>query len=361
MTDTADRANNRAGVVFGGIWLLFLVFPITALVASDAPAAWRVLAAASTALFAIVYLISYLHPSPGPLGTFGGAAVWTVVLGALAVVTVPAIGAQALSLAPFLVAIPVFRLPTPWDAVGALVPIAVTITLIVALGEPQDLLLQISIALAPLALMLPIRRVVDSLRRRSTLNHELALSRQREQVGRDVHDILGHSLTVMAVKAELAGKLLDRDPERARAELDDILMLARSSLGDVRTTVSALQAPHLESQLTAAEAALDASGIRVERPTELPELVEKSSRLLAWCLREAVTNVVRHSDASSCTIAVSDTTLTVTDDGVGRRGGAEGNGLRGMRERVAEVGGKVRMDDARPGHPRAGTRLEVTL
>ncbi len=361
MIETATRENRVAAAVFGGMWLLFLAFPVTAVVSSDAPSPWRLLAAASIALFAIGYVVSYLHPTPGPLTGFAGAGFWTVFLSVLGIATVPAIGADALSFLPFLVAISVFRLPTPWDAIGALGPIAVAITLLVVVGRPEHLGWQVPIAVAPLVLMLPIRRVIDSLKLRAVVEHELALSRQRERVGRDVHDILGHSLTVIAVKTDLASRLLEVDPERARSELADVRSLARSSLSEVRATVGQLQAPVLTSQIAAGRTALAAAGIGVSLTTPIPDLARPQDQLFAWCLREAVTNVVRHSGATHCVIVVSDRELTVTDDGRGREDGPEGNGLRGMRDRVVEAGGSFVITEAHPGSPRPGTRVEVAL
>ncbi len=347
--------------MFGGVWLLFLIFPITALVSSEAPSPWQAVGVTATALFVLLYLFSHLIPKPGRLSLYGGAAAWTAALGALGLLTVPAIGAQALAFMPYLVAISVFRLPAPWDAVGAIVPTTAVLALLVAFSEPQYLVWLLFIALIPLILLVPIRRVANSLERRSALDHELAMSRQREQVGRDVHDILGHSLTVIAVKTELASKLLHRDPGRARIELEDVLELTRSSLNEVRATVTQLQAPQLASQLVAAETALEAAGIRGERATRIPNVNDSDSHLLAWCLREAITNVMRHSEASRCSITISETGLTVTDDGVGQVEAAEGHGLRGMRQRITDAGGTMVLSEADPGAPRPGTHLEVAL
>ncbi len=235
------------------------------------------------------------------------------------------------------------------------------IGLLVVLSEPQYLVWEIPTTLLPFLLMLPLRRVADSMGRQSALRHELALSRQREQVGRDVHDILGHSLTVMAVKADLASKLLDRDPERARAEMADVLALTRSSLGEVRATVAQIQAPELATQVAAARTALAAAGIRAEMTTRIPDLDRPQAQLFAWCIREAVTNVVRHSSATCCTMSITDTTLSVTDDGSGRGDAEESHGVRGMRDRVTEAGGSLVVADAQPGSARPGTRVEVTL
>lgn len=361
MTDTQPLKSRWVDMVFGGIWLLFLASPIIALVISDAPLVWRILGWAATALFAIGYLLSYLHPTPGPLGTFAGAAAWTSILSVLVALTIPAVGPYAVTFVPFLMAIGVFRLPTPWDLLSAIAPALALITTLLLLGDASHLSWQIPITLVPLIVMVPLRRVSDVLDRQGRLREELALSCQREQVGRDVHDILGHSLTVIAVKTELAHKLVARDPDRARAELADVLDLTHSALGEVRTTVTQLQKPSLTSQLAAAQTALDAAGIRVERPAHVADLDDAHSRLLAWCLREAVTNVVRHSGADRCEIAITDTGLTVTDDGAGLGVAAEGHGLRGMRQRIADAGGAMVLTEARPGTFRPGTRVGVTL
>lgn len=348
-------------MVFGGVWLVFLISPILALVYSDAPVIWRIVGGVATALFTVGFLLSHLRPTPGQLGTFGGATAWTAALTALMVLTIPAVGPYSMVFVPFLMAIPVFRLPTPWDLVSAVAPALVVIALLLLFSGPPHLNWQIPTALVPLVMMVPLRRVIDAVERQAGLREELVLSRQREQVGRDVHDILGHSLTVIAVKTELAQRLVERDPERCRTELEDVLELTRSSLDEVRATVTQLQTPHLGAQLAAAETALAAAGIHVERPTRIPDVDDARSHLLAWCLREAVTNVIRHSNASRCVITMSGSGLTVTDDGVGHGEVTEGHGLRGMRERITEAGGTMLLSEAQPGASRPGTRLEVRL
>lgn len=361
MTDRQTHTNRRAGMVLGGIWLVFLIAPIASLVGSDAPLVWRVVGWAATILFAIGYLLSYLRPTPGRLGKFSGAIAWTAVLAVLVAITIPAVGPYTMTFAPFLMAIGVFHLPAPWDMFSALVPALIVIALLLLFSGPPHLVWQIPTALVPLIIMLPIRRVSDGLERQASLREELALSQQREQVGRDVHDILGHSLTVIAIKTDLAHRLVEQNPGRARVELADVLELTRSSLGEVRATVTRMQTPRLASQLAAAETALEAADIRVERPSRIRDLDDARSHVLAWCLREAVTNVVRHSGAKQCTIMLTDKTLTVMDDGVGRGSDVEGNGLRGMRERVTESGGTLVLTDAQAGVSRPGTRVEVTL
>src|SRR5690606_543184 len=125
---------------------------------------------------------------------------------------------------------------------------------------------------------------------------------ERERVARDVHDVLGHSLTVVSVKAELAERLVDVDPARARAELVEIQSLTREALAEIRATVSGLRVARLGDELVAARTALTGAGIEADLP-ENPDVVDPRHRIVvAWVLREAVTNVVRHSGATRCTV-----------------------------------------------------------
>lgn len=198
---------------------------------------------------------------------------------------------------------------------------------------------------------------------------ELAVADERARIARDLHDTLGHSLSVIALKSELAERLLTDDPERARAEIVDVQRVARESLAAVRETVSGYRRPSLSIELAGARAALAAAGIegRVEPgPDDLPADVDA---VLGWAVREGVTNVLRHSDATTARIRViadgNLRTVEVEDDGRGAepRGdgashrGEGGTGLAGLRERASRLGGFV---EAGP-LPGRGFRLRVTV
>jgi two-component system sensor histidine kinase DesK len=177
---------------------------------------------------------------------------------------------------------------------------------------------------------------------------------ERERVARDVHDVLGHSLTVVTVKAELAERLIDIDPARAKSEIAEIRSLSREALAEVRATVAGLRVARLGDELDAARTALAGAGIAAELPAD-PSVVDPRHRIVvAWVLREAITNVVRHSGAGACAVELSHDGIVVADDGVGVTEDAVEQGFRGLRERVATAGGTLRISDARPG-----TRLEV--
>jgi two-component system sensor histidine kinase DesK len=187
---------------------------------------------------------------------------------------------------------------------------------------------------------------------------EMALVAERERVARDVHDVLGHSLTVVTVKAELAQRLVDADPERAKAELAHIQSLTREALAEIRATVAGLRVARLADELKSAAAALADAGVAADLPVD-PSIVDPRHRIvLAWVLREAVTNVVRHSAARRCTVEMGSSTLSVTDDGRGLADCREGNGLQGVRERVAGAGGTLSVG---PGPAGRGTTVRVKI
>lgn len=184
----------------------------------------------------------------------------------------------------------------------------------------------------------------------------LAVAAERERISRDLHDILGHSLTTIAVKSDLAERLVTRDPDGARAEIAALAAIARQALADVRATTSGMREVRLATEIASARSVLAAAGIEAVTPVALPVLGDTLSEVLGYAVREAVTNVVRHADASTCTIAFEDGALTITDDGVGLRNrGDGGSGLAGLRGRIEDVGGTLSMASA------GGTTLRVRV
>lgn len=183
----------------------------------------------------------------------------------------------------------------------------------------------------------------------------LAVAAERERIGRDLHDILGHSLTTIAVKADLAGRLVGRDDDAAAREVGELGSIARQALADVRATASGIRQVRLATELASAGSVLTAAGIEAVMPTALPVLDDEASELLGYVVREAVTNVVRHSGATVCRVSFEHPVLVVTDDGRGFSG-RPGNGLEGLRRRVESAGGTLDIDSSAEG-----TRLIVTL
>ncbi len=186
----------------------------------------------------------------------------------------------------------------------------------------------------------------------------LAVERERERIARDMHDVLGHSLTVIAIKAELAGKVFDLDPDRSRAEIAEVQALARTALADVRGMVTATREVTLAGELAGARQAFDAAGVEAEVPGTIDEVPADLRELFAWALREGTTNVLRHSAATRVRVTMSCDTLTVDDDGYGPAvvDAVPGNGLNGLTERARLARAHV----AVTASPLGGYRLVVT-
>ncbi|WP_426592483.1 sensor histidine kinase [Cellulomonas sp. McL0617] len=186
----------------------------------------------------------------------------------------------------------------------------------------------------------------------------LAVERERERISRDMHDVLGHSLTVIAIKAELAGKVFDLDPDRSRAEIAEVQALARAALADVRGMVNATRSVTLAGELAGARHAFDAAGIDAEVPGSIDDVPDDLRELFAWALREGTTNVLRHAAASKVRVAMTCDTLTVDDDGYGPAEAdvVPGNGLAGLSERARAARARVSVTAS----PLGGYRLLVT-
>jgi len=198
--------------------------------------------------------------------------------------------------------------------------------------------------------------------RKLELAHEeiaqLAKLAERERIARDLHDVLGHTLSLVVLKSELAGKVLEGDPERARREIGEVEQIARKALGEVREAIRGYRSEGLAAEIARAQKTLDAAGVTLECGDKPPHLAPAEETVLSLIVREAVTNIVRHAQASRCRLEFAasgqGTALVVEDNGCGgiRQ---EGNGLRGMRERVESLGGQLRIDSGQ------GTRLMIEI
>lgn len=170
----------------------------------------------------------------------------------------------------------------------------------------------------------------------------LSVAAERERIARDLHDILGHSLTAISIKAGLAARLVDLDPAAAKVQIAEIEQVSRQALADVRTTASGMQQVRLATEIASARSVLLAAGIESRMPSALPPLSDDVSELMGYVVRESVTNVVRHSRAGVCTIVVRASAVEVRDDGRGIPPAVHsGSGLVGLRSRVESAGGTL--------------------
>lgn len=189
----------------------------------------------------------------------------------------------------------------------------------------------------------------------------LAAEEERHRIARDLHDILGHTLTTITVKAALARRLLesgaDNAGERAGTEIGDVEQLARQTLGEVRATVSGYRETSLAGELAAIRAALSAADITADLPNAVDEIAEPQRTAFAYALREGVTNVIRHSRADRCTVRLDPAELEIHDNGRGGHAPA-GNGLNGLRERLSAIGANLTAGPAADGGYTLTVRLE---
>ncbi|WP_329024812.1 MULTISPECIES: sensor histidine kinase [unclassified Streptomyces] len=199
-----------------------------------------------------------------------------------------------------------------------------------------------------------ILRLAETVTELRSTRQELAraaVERERLRFSRDLHDLLGHTLSVIVVKSEAARRLAPRDMDAALTQVADIESVGRQALTEIREAVTGYREGSLATELDRARSALTAAGIEPVVRRSGPPLAPQTEALLGWVVREAVTNVVRHSTATRCVFEVSGTgervRLTVTDDGRGRREGPAptpgigGTGLKGLTERLAAAGGSL--------------------
>lgn len=201
------------------------------------------------------------------------------------------------------------------------------------------------------ALTLGLRVVrSEALLARTRLELEQAmLAAERARIARDMHDILGHSLTAIAVKADLTERLLKVDVGRAAVEVGDIRDVSRQALADLRATTSGLREVSLGGEIAAARAVMVAVGIELRAPARLGPLPDEDATVLGYVVREAVTNVARHADATWCSIEVTGVGVTIRDNGRGLGERAAGSGLTGLAERVNAAGGTLSVTEREGG------------
>ncbi|MEV0003054.1 histidine kinase [Micromonospora sp. NPDC050980] len=371
MTSTPERVRpaNRhwrfTGWLLAAVWLFFLNVPFrTALHQPDLGR--RLLGLGSVVAFAVAYVLIFewgraLRQRHRPVPA-GRARSLIALLLALGLVGIPGTDGDWLTTLVFVAAAAVFLLP-PVESLVVVVLAAATppVTSHLVAGWESESTLVFVVLLASFA-MFGVSRLAQrngELQAAQQEIHRLAVAEERARTARDLHDILGHSLTVVAVKAELAGRLLELDPARAAVEIADVERLARQALADVRGTVGAYRGVDLASELAGARSALAAAGIVAELPEAVPELPAERDELFGWAVREGVTNVVRHSGARRCVIRVGPAAVEVCDDGRGPAGepAGGGHGLVGLRERAGRLDATVTVARAPGGR---GFLLRVT-
>ncbi len=345
-------------LVLPAVFLVYLLYVVSA-VATTSSGAGAACGYVLVAAFSVCYLVLVREGPDSPrfwplyaaLVTlfilelpFAHAAGFVMAL-YLTTVTVVRLGPRsvpivlALALAALLVpvAIPSWH-QSFGSALGTVTPVAIPVVALVTFG---------------------VLRVWDGNRALTEARAELArlaAENERFRIARDLHDLLGHSLTTITVKAGLARRIGESDPTRAIHEIAEVETLARQSLAEVRAAVTNYREVTLAGELATGRELLRAAGIAADIPRAVDVVDPANQELFGWAVREGLTNVVRHAKASSCAIRLSPSSIEIEDDGVGVAA-PPGSGLEGLRERVLAAGGVV---DAGPRHPR-GWRLRVSL
>jgi two-component system, NarL family, sensor histidine kinase DesK len=359
-----DRLRTRFGVALG---LLFLIGPISDLAGSSLSPARKAGIAVATALFVALYWS--LLPPAAWLKRRGEAWVLAALALMPALATVVLVAGAPKSFAALFVYFVV--------ACGMLLPERIAVVVVVgttlavgiaaaawgASGSEVAALALTTVALG--VMMTAFGRIARGNRELRAARHELArlaVSEERVRIARDVHDLLGHSLSVIALKSELAGKLVERDPRGAAVELADIQAVSREALAEVRSAVLGYRSLRLDEALEGAKAALAAAGIDYRVDGGEVAVSPEVEAVLAWAVREGATNVVRHSNAEHCDIRIrrnrDSAAVEVDDDGsAAAAAGRAGSGLAGLAERANGVRGRLEAGVK----PEGGFRLRLTV
>lgn len=341
-----SAARESGGLSFSAGPAVFLLIPAVYVWAqASVPVALG--ASAILVVYAVLFVLSCalaLYPRRARL-------LWLLACTALVLALIPLIGMNVLYMIMFQAMTQILLLPWRRAVPSVIVLCLGGMVLALALGE----LFLVAFCLMALLMSLGIghgirqQALEEELQRAQRRNAVLAVAAERERIGRDLHDILGHSLTSLTISAQLAQKLLDPDPAAARAQLEHIEQTARQALADVRATSSGMRTVRAATEIAAARTVLTAVGIEAETPSALPPLPEDRSELFGYVIREATTNIVRHAQASSASITLDEQQVRIADDGIGIPETAPRTGLAGLARRVHDAGGALHVDSTGDG------------
>ncbi|MGW0992585.1 sensor histidine kinase [Streptomyces sp. NPDC002523] len=347
-----NRREMFVRVLWIGVWLVFLSSPVNDLVNGDHSTGATVAGSLGLTAFVAAYLVLVFRNIGRP---FAPRAVLVLggVLGVLAPVLAYTLGSAWLGLFVYLSV--AWGATLPLRAAYWAIPASAVVMYLIGLHSDEEearnlFLLVVLIGFAITGVGQLVRTTIELRKARATVA-QLAANEERLRLARDLHDLLGHSLSLITLKSELAGRMLPGHPDKAAQQVADIEQVSRQALVDVREAVTGYRRPRLAAELAGTQVALTAAGVTAGIPAE-PDLTgvpEEAESALAWALREAVTNVVRHSGADRCTVEVLHRQtldgpvleLAVEDNGSGGSGSGPGNGLTGLTERLEKAGGTL--------------------
>lgn len=362
----SERPSRTARTAYSSIGLLYLFFP-----AADIShhSGWKAVAATATLVaFAAIY-VSTIYTAGD--WRFPVQRLTRYLLGLAAILTIAAPAAFGAAWAGFFVYMSILcamNLPMRWVLRGIAAVTLLGMAEVAMLGARGSDLAFMGVSTGSMGvfmmafrnsrmLNLELREARDEVAR-------LAATDERLRIARDLHDLLGHSLSLIVLKSEVAKRIGENDPGKVLNEVADIESVARQALADVRETVSGYRQRKLAEELDNARSVLEAAGMHVSMrlaDSPLPDLVDE---LFAWAAREGVTNVIRHSQASRCQITVrrarSLAELTIADNGDASTFTGPGNGLTGLTERITAIGGSVTAAPAKDGGFHLSVRAPLT-
>lgn len=345
------RAGRVAGVLFPSIFLIYLSAPLSQVFGAPHPGVVRFAVVALVAVYAGMYL-SVAIPDDWYSREVRVGAV--IVMFACGIGLAVLLGPDDLVYMTYVISVALVQLP---PVIGLVLGLGVTAALLIGTAfidgavdwSAAGVLVVLTVAL------FGTRQVIISNTELRAARDEiatLAVAEERARMARDLHDVLGHSLTTITVKAGLARRILESsgDGRQAITELRDVEHLSRTALSEVRATVSGYRKASLPAELVGARAALAAAEITADLPHAVDNVPAELQEPFAYVLREGVTNVIRHSGAQRCEVRLGQSWIEVRDDGTGAHGDcSSGHGLTGLAERLAKVGGSLSAGPASTG------------
>ncbi|GAA1407090.1 two-component sensor histidine kinase [Glutamicibacter uratoxydans] len=352
---------DKWGWLVSGVWIIFLIFPVLDLLLDDYPLPTRIIGLGFVVLFAAIYLRAYARYSRvvGEGGTTEARAlVYYAILWAITLAGIPVIGLTAMGIFPFLTSYSAFLLTRRITIATYTVVTVLCFALPIIYNNFVDLIFLIGLNLVLMVVYAVTVAAITRSAAAEKIRADYLLVAEQERVARDVHDGIGHSLTALNLKAQLALRLMDAGKyEQARGEVQQLSELAVTALDSVRTTVHGLSRQDLDTELVELHKSCTDNHLDFTVIGQVEDIPLPWRSHVAWILREAVTNVLRHAHAGSVAIRLDERFVSVDDDGDGIQGNESGHGIRGMAERARLFGASATVGASALG----GTQVLVTF